>query len=182
MTSDRIRPMMGLFRRLQIQGLRGSPRWRRARPSSLTATLPIHCAPWRRQRHRAVLPADAARAGETRRAQKPQKPERRPTRRWQKFWLFAHPLADRAGCASRPRGAERTRLQLLHRQNLPTKGRASGPTRRAKRSWCSTSNRPTVITPATGTGWRPGSVKQKKGTQQKEHANACSFLPYKRKK
>ena len=38
-------------------------------------------------------------------------------------------------------------LELLQRQSLPT--------RRAKRSWCSTSNRPTAITPATAPAGGP---------------------------
>ena len=63
-----------------------------------------------------------------------------------KFWLFATHWTELDTFDTEEELNDE--IELLHRQNLPTKC-VSAPKRTAARSWCSTSSRPTGIMPAT---------------------------------
>ena len=74
-----------------------------------------------------------------------------------KFWLFATHWTELDTFDNEEELNDE--IELLHRQNLPTKC-VSAPKRTAARSWCSTSSRQTGIMPATAPAGGPGCNKE----------------------
>ena len=92
-----------------------------------------------------------------------------------KFWLFATHWTELDVFETEEELNDE--IELLHRQNLPTKVRErtnkEGKGRRRGAGALRQTGRPRLRPLLHGlAAW---DVKQKKGTQQKEHANACSF-------
>ena len=71
-----------------------------------------------------------------------------------KFWLFATHWIELDTFDTEEELNDE--IELLHRQNLPTKC-VNAPKRTAARSWCSTSSRQTDYARYC-TGWRPGGM------------------------